>query len=459
MFLSIATTHRPATDLGFLLRKNPTRLHEEALPFGRALMAYPEASEARCEFVLALDVDPVALVRGRPGGALAPYVSDRPYAASSFLAVAIARSLGAAMGGRSRERPELAEQAIPLEAVVAPVPLRSRADLPRRLFEPLGWRVSVAGEERHAELRLEGRARLAELLTHLYVLIPALDGSKHYWVGEAEVDKLVAKGGAWLAAHPERETIASLYLARRRSYVSDALARLDEVAQAEGAEVPAGTEEPDAPTAAADPEAAVERPVRLQERRHEAVVEALRELGAARLADVGCAEGHLAVRLARERAVEAVLALDASSVALRHAETRVGRLPSSQKDKVRLLHGALGYRDHRLDGLDAIALVEVVEHLDPERLPLAMRALMASRPRALVVTTPNREHNAAFGLAEGALRHPDHRFEWTRAEFVAWAEALAAEHGYRAAHRAIGEAHPELGPPTQMAILSREGAA
>ena len=124
MFLSIATTHRPATDLGYLLHKNPARLHETELGFGKAYVFYPEASDTRCEAALVLDVDPIGLVRGKglADGLLTQYVNDRPYAASSFLSVAMARALRTAMGGTSRERPELAAQALPLEAVVTPLP-------------------------------------------------------------------------------------------------------------------------------------------------------------------------------------------------------------------------------------------------------------------------------------------------------------------------------------------------
>ena len=59
------------------------------------------------------------------------------------------------------------------------------------------------------------------------------------------------------------------------------------------------------------------------------------------------------------------------------------------------------------------------------------------------------------GLAPGALRHRDHRFEWTRAELRAWAERVAAEHGYRVSFAPIGPDDPEVGPPTQMAVFLR----
>src|SRR5918992_438322 len=141
MLLTITTTHRPATDLGFLLHKNPARAQAFELAFGRAHVFYPEAGEERCTAALLLEVDPVGLVRRRPGGealALAQYVNDRPYVASSFLSVAIAEVYGSALGGRSRERPELAERALPFEARLAAVPARGGEEVLLRLFAPLG---------------------------------------------------------------------------------------------------------------------------------------------------------------------------------------------------------------------------------------------------------------------------------------------------------------------------------
>lgn len=462
MFLSIATTHAPATDLGFLLHKHPDRLHEAPLSFGRAVMAYPRADEAAAEFVLALDIDPVALVRGR-GEAIAQYVNDRPYAASSFLSVAIAKALGTALNGRCKQRPELVETAIPLTATVAPLPLRGDPGFVRRLFEPLGWTTTLDASDGagYGTLHLAGTQRLADLLTHIYVLVPVLDRAKHYWVGPDEVDKLLARGGEWLAHHPERERIVHVYLKGRRGYVADVLERLADSVADPDADLEAGSEAdamPDPATeepASADPEGTVERPQRLWERRYDAVLAVLHKNDCANVADIGCAEGKLTARLARDKTVRAVLAIDASSRALEYARARLDRLPETVRNKVQLAHGALGYRDRRLDGIDAALLIEVIEHLDPERIPLATRALFASRPRLVVMTTPNREHNTLYGLDEGALRHPDHRFEWTRGEFEAWSRALAETHGYAAEFRPVGDVDPEHGPPTQMAVLTR----
>ncbi|MEY2759879.1 MAG: hypothetical protein RIR33_3657 [Pseudomonadota bacterium] len=461
MFVSIATTHRPATDLGFLLMKHPERVHEVDLNFGKGVLLYPEASEDRCEAVLMIDVDPVGLVRGRgmSEGMLDQYVNDRPYAATSFLSVALNRVLRTAMTGVSRERPELAAAALPLELRVTPLPARGGEVLVRSLFEPLGWKVTLqriegpGGASRYVDLRLTGQMRVADALAHLYVLIPVLDDDKHYWVGDDEVEKLLARGGAWLAGHPQKELIAKRYLKNRGALARAALARL----APEAAEDESEQAEPRLTS-----EEAIERPIRLNDMRIEAVLGALREAGAASVADLGCGEGKLLAALRRERKFTRIVGLDASMMALRRAEQRLGldKVTGEAVERVKLLHGALTYRDDRLKAFDAATLIEVVEHLDQDRLPALAEAVFGhARPHAVIVTTPNVEHNSLFeNMAPGALRHPDHRFEWTRAEFGAWIAGVEARYGYSAIRSEIGQAHADLGAPTQMAVFTRRAA-
>src|SRR5215475_2589314 len=242
MLLTLTTTHRPATDLGYLLAKNPARVQSFSLPFGRARVFYPEASEARCTAALVLEVDPVGLVRGRrgPGGegrALEQYVNDRPYAASSFLSVAIAQVFGSALAGRSKERQSLVEARLPLKAAISVLPCRGGEEVLRRLFEPLGYTVTARrlalddkfpewGESQYFSVELQADCRVRDLLSHLYVLVPVLDNDKHYWVGDDEVEKLLRHGASWLSSHPERETITRRYLKHRHSLVKEALSRL-----------------------------------------------------------------------------------------------------------------------------------------------------------------------------------------------------------------------------------------
>lgn len=464
MLLTIETTHKPATDLGFLLHKHPDRLHSRALAFGQAHGFYPEAGEDLCRFALLLDVDPVALVRGRGGkrseGLLAQYVNDRPYAASSFLSVAISRVLSTALGGRSKNRPELAGQPLPLAATVTPLPCRGAEDVAERLFAPLGYRVSTSGglldetqpdwgPSPYVTLRLDGELRLAELLSHLYVLVPVLDNQKHYWVGDDEVEKLLRHGEGWLAGHPEQRFIAQRFLKHRRSLVRDALDRLAEAPDPEAQD----------PEAQDRDEAELEKPIRLNDLRLAAVVEELQAAGAKRVLDLGCGEGRLLRELMKVPQFEAITGVEVSALALERAAERLHleRMTPRQRARLRLLQGALTYRDARLEGFDAAALVEVIEHLDPPRLEAFARALFdCARPGRVVVTTPNREYNAKFEtLAEGKLRHGDHRFEWTRAEFAAWADDVCGRFGYSVRFRPIGEVDAVLGAPTQMGVFTR----
>ncbi|MGH2642027.1 MAG: 3' terminal RNA ribose 2'-O-methyltransferase Hen1 [Actinomycetota bacterium] len=463
MLLTITSTMQPATDLGFLLHKNPQNVRSVDLSYGRAHVVYPEASEERCTAALILEVDPIGLVRrgrGRQAFALADYVNDRPYVASSFMSVAIAKLFGTALSGRSEDRPELAEASIPLEAHLPVVPCRGGEELARRLFEPLGYEVTAAtirldehfpdwGDSRYLDLRISGTTRVRDLLRHLYVLLPVMDDDKHYWVERGEIEKLLAKGGEWLGPHPERDLIARRYLRHRFPLTREALARLsDEV------------DDPDAEEASHDAEeAAIERPMSLAEQRIGSVISALRAAGAKSVVDLGCGGGKLLQALMKDGAFEKIAGVDVSVRALEAAARRL-HLPTMsprQRERIVLFQSALTYRDRRVGGFDAAVLMEVIEHLEVDRLPALERALFDdAKPGTVVVTTPNVEYNVRFeGLPEGTPRHRDHRFEWTRAEFEAWATSVAGDHSYDVRFLPVGPLDPDVGSPTQMAVFTR----
>ncbi|QUQ69160.1 3' terminal RNA ribose 2'-O-methyltransferase Hen1 [Kutzneria sp. CA-103260] len=448
MLLTLTTTMPQATDLGFLLHKHPDKAQTFPVSAGAAHVFYPRATDAECTAALLLEVDPIALVRGDRGQGLFQYVNDRPYAASSMLGVALGSVFRTAMNGRCDLKPELPGRDMPLSMHLPVVPARGGADLVRRLFEPLGWAVAVAQieESRYVDLRLTGSLRLADALNHLYVLLPVLDDSKHYWVSHDEIDKLLRAGEGWLAGHPERELISRRYLAHQRGYVRSALERLGEV------------DEFDTDEAEPDPKELTQRRESLAELRRGAVLAVLRQSGARRVVDLGCGPGALLRLLVKDEQFTEILGVDVSAAALR---TAADRLNDRELRRITLRQSALTYRDAELAGYDAAVLMEVVEHIDPPRLPALERSVFAAaKPRTVVVTTPNVEYNVRYeGLAAGAFRHPDHRFEWTRAQFAAWSQAVAAQHGYRVQYLPVGESDPELGPPTQMAVFTREEGA
>jgi 3' terminal RNA ribose 2'-O-methyltransferase Hen1 len=466
MMLTIATTHRPATDLGYLLHKNPDRHQSVELSFGTAHVLYPEASTERCRAALIVDVDPIGLVRGRPGPAgndfgLAQYVNDRPFVASSFLSVALGKVFSTALSGRSKERPELAESTIPLEVTLPVVPCRGGEAVLRRLFEPLGYTVAAEaipldteipawGDSRYLAVHLRATMRVKDVLEHLFVLLPVLDDDKHYWVGADEVDKLLRRGSDWLATHPDRQLIADRYLRHDRHLTQEAVARLAEEDHID----------PDAAAAAHDAEEEqVEQPISLNEQRLAAVVDVIVASGARRVVDLGCGEGRLLRSLLAAPGIDRVVGLDVSHRSLELAARRLhlDTMAPRQRQRIELLHGSLTYRDRRLEGFDAAAIVEVIEHLDPSRLDSFERVVFAyARPPLVVVTTPNVEYNSRFPtLPAGTLRHRDHRFEWTRAELDDWAAGVARRNGYRVDTAGIGPADPDVGAPTQMAVFTR----
>jgi len=464
MLLSITTTQTAAADLGYLLHKHPDRCQSFDLSFGQAHVFYRESGGTSCTACLLLDVDPVGMVRRKNRDQrflLGHYVNDRPYVASSFMSVAIAQVFGTALAGRCTARPQLVTRRIPLSACIEVLPVRGGEELVHQIFEPLGYEVETVqhplddkfpewGPSNYFSVTISGTKTLAELLAHLYVLIPVFDNDKHYFVGDDELEKLLAKGEGWLAAHPMKEQITRRYLRHRSSLYRQALARLVEEA------ADAGTAEDQTGSVA---EETLEQTLSLNEQRHGAVLAALRGSGAHSVLDLGCSEGKLLQTLLGDRQFVQIVGMDVSIRALEiaHKRIKLDRLPERQAERVKLIHGSLIYRDERLAGFDAAAVVEVVEHLDPPRLTAFERVLFEfARPGTVVVTTPNQEYNVMWEtLPAGQFRHNDHRFEWTRQEFQDWSNRVAEQHGYAVRFLPVGPEDEKVGAPTQMGVFER----
>jgi len=449
VLLTLTTSYRPATDLGFLLVKHPDRVHTFELPFGTATVLFPEAGDERCTAALLLEADG----RGFQANELNPYVSDRPYAASSLLAAALNRVFRTAMRGESKERPDLARNPIPLEIRVPVLRCKGGITLARKLFEPLGWttvegeavtldeRFPDWGESRYNSLTLAGTLRLADALSHLYLLLPVLDDAKHYWVGPDEIDKLLRGGQGWLTSHPERALITKRYLAHSRALVQRATSAFEDQNDS------------------VVPDENPEKPKALNHLRKEAVLAAMASSGASRVLDLGCGAGALLGDLIRDPRYTEIVGIDVSPRSLEMAERRLhlNRLPDRQRARIKLRQSSVTYLDDRLRGFDAAILMEVIEHVDPPRLPdLAHAVFGHAAPQTVIVTTPNVEYNVCYeNLPPGRFRHSDHRFEWTRAEFSQWVSSVADGFGYGFTLHGIGPADPEFGQPTQMAVFTK----
>lgn len=464
MLLTISTTYQPATDLGYLLHKHPGKLQSVDLSHGKVHVFYPQADAERCTAALLLDLDPVDLARGRRNVSgdsfvLEAYVNDRPYVASSFMSVAIAKIFSSALNGRCKDRPELVDLPMPFEIALDVLAAPKGGEvLIRKFFEPLGYSVELErlplstrfpewGDSRYFRFKASITAPLQAVLSHLYVLMPALDSNKHYFIGDQEIEILMKKGEGWLKDHPEREQITRRFLRDLKGLARQAIERLS-----------VGESTPDEEDLVS--EAAEVQQVRkgLHQQRLDKALNALLMSGAERVLDLGCGEGKLIRMLLKERQFTKIVGTDVSYGELLKAKDRLhwDEMSPRQRERIDLFQGALTYRDDRLSGFDAAAVVEVIEHMDPSRLSAFERVLFEfARPRTVVLTTPNAEYNSVYGsLSEGAFRHTDHRFEWTRAEFATWTESVATRFGYGVAIEQVGEEHENYGGPSQMAVFT-----
>lgn len=466
MLLTLTTNHKPATDIGYLLHKSPFRCQSSLLPFGTVNVFYPEASADKCTLAILLDVDPVELVRNshHPQSTmpLEQYVNDRPYVCSSFMSVVFSRVFGQTLNGKCSKKPELVDVKMPLTCKLSVLPCRGGEPFLRKLFEPLGYAVcaqrhtldpkfSEWGESAYYTVELAKETTVMEFFNHLYVLIPVLDNHKHYYVDKSEIDKLIKRGEGWLTNHPEKETIARRFLKNSTSYTREALERLIEVTPSDEEEAEENTHVPDDD---------VESSINLNEERLGSVLAVLKSAHAESVVDLGCGEGKLLKLLLREKSFRKIIGLDVSIRSLEKASERLKLqdLAPMQKERIQLLHGSLMYRDSRLSGFDAAAIIEVIEHLDVPRLRAFERVVFEfAKPKTVVLTSPNREYNVLWdNIGPDKFRHGDHRFEWTRAEFSEWANNIAQKYGYTVRVLPIGKEAKDVGAPTQMAIFTGE---
>jgi 3' terminal RNA ribose 2'-O-methyltransferase Hen1 len=464
MILNISTTHKPATDLGYLLHKHPDKFQTLELSIGKAHVFYPEKSEEKTTVSVLLDIDPIDMVRGArnlagEGFALGHYVNDRPYVASSFMSVALSKAFSSAMNGKCKDRPELVDVKLPFEVTIAVIAAPKGGEhLIRKFFEPLGYKIELIrhrldsrfpewGDSKYYTLKLNHTITTKELLSHLYVLIPTLDNDKHYFVSESEIEKLLQKGEGWLKEHPEKEQIIRRYLINLNSLSRLALERLGE-----------GEQVGDLSDELVEKTEKQKRKETLHDKRIKLVADKIIESGAERVLDLGCGEGKLIRQLIKQKQFSEIVGMDVSYNELIKAKERLHfqEMSPKQKERINLFQGSLTYKDQRLEGFDAAAVVEVIEHLDLNRLKAFERVLFEfAKPKTIVLTTPNQEYNVMWDkLGAEEMRHDDHRFEWTRKEFLEWSNRIGGTYNYKVEIFPIGDEVENIGAPSQMAIFT-----
>jgi 3' terminal RNA ribose 2'-O-methyltransferase Hen1 len=279
------------------------------------------------------------------------------------------------------------------------------------------------------------------------VLIPTLDNDKHYFVSENEIEKLLQKGEGWLKEHPEKEQIIRRYLINLNSLSRQALERLSE-----------GEAIGDLNDELQEKSETQKRKETLHDKRIKLVAEKIAESGAERVLDLGCGEGKLIRQLIKQKQFSEIVGMDVSYTELIKAKERLhfDEMSPKQKERIKLFQGSLTYKDQRLEGFDAAAVVEVIEHLDLNRLKAFERVLFEfAKPKTVVLTTPNQEFNVMWDKLDAEeMRHDDHRFEWTRNEFKEWATKIGETYHYKVEIFPIGDEVENIGAPSQMAIFT-----
>ena len=474
MLLTITAEGENAQALSFLLHKHPDTLQTAEMSVGKAHIFYPEYENGKVTAALLLEIDPIGMVRNAKNFAgkdflLGQYVNDRPYVASSFMSTAISKAFSSAMNGNCKERPEYVDMPLALTAKLSVLPApRGGEMLIKRLFEPLGYTAQAErhlldthfpawGYGKYFTLTLKNTLPLKALLTHLYVLIPVLDNEKHYFITQDEVSKLMQKGKGWIEQHPERELIVSRYLINLKSLVRSAFEVLQAAEEGMDAEALKNKSEEEGIDTEAVPQPK-EKKERLHDIRLKLVADKLKMSGAASVIDLGCGDGKLLRLLLKEKQFTRIAGVDVSYSELAKCKDRLHweEMPEKQRERLSLFQSSLTYRDKRFSGFDAAAVVEVIEHLELNRLPALEKSLfMYAKPQTIVLTTPNREYNVRYeNLSAGKVRHSDHRFEWTRKEFETWAARVAHENHYTVAFFPVGEEEETIGAPSQMAVFT-----
>jgi 3' terminal RNA ribose 2'-O-methyltransferase Hen1 len=445
MQLSLTVRGSGAEAVSYLIAKNPNNLYERNEKGFKVRLVYPTFTKEEVQFVIYVKPDPIDLVRNTADSYdITHYINDREFAVSSLFITTIRKALGTALNGKPDEAyAEWVDHPFEIELSFGPVSTDLRDHELAELFEPIGYQVdiqrgvSVLREKSSARfVTISGSQTVQNALKHVSILIPVIDNYKHYFLDEREVEKLDRYGEGWLESHPLKQLIV------KRALRFNAL-----ISQSKyfGKKQHTSNQNEN-------------RRIRLNDIRYEAILKVIQSLEHKEtIVDLGAGEGKLSVQLGFLGGVKEILSIEPSNKSRIKAIERFEQVNTKEAYvEPKSLAGSLFYFDSRLQNKDIIILCEVIEHIDEERLPKIFETILNDyRPKTFIVTTPNKEYNILYEMSEN-LRHDDHRFEWTRAEFFQMMREWSAKSPYQISIQGIGEEHSEYGHPTQMAIFRRE---
>lgn len=420
--LSIYIKHPDARAISHLLAKNPDNIYERNEKGHLVRFVYHTMTDTELDATFFVTPDPLALVQHEKAYDITHYINDRAHAVSTIFLSFIRKAIGTALNGKPKEAyARYVAIPYPFTFEIGPVATALSDEEIRALWEPLGYSIAIEAiseQQRARFLKLTGETTLQKALQQLFVLIPVMDDYKHFFIDEAEKERIERYGKGWLDTHPLKAFI--LKKALRFRHLLD---------------------EPQTPKATQS----------LNTIRYEAIVQEVKSLPHATIVDLGSGEGKLSERLAMLDGVQELLAVEPSITANRLATKRFEDLEVATVPRIHW--GSLFYYDPELVGKDILILCEVIEHIDAERLKKVMHTIFKLyTPKSVIMTTPNAEFNAVYAID---LRHDDHRFEWTRAEFEAWCKQMTDDTPYFLTFKGIGDIHPIYGTPTQMCIARR----
>jgi 3' terminal RNA ribose 2'-O-methyltransferase Hen1 len=445
MQLSLYVRGPGADMVSYLIAKNPNNPYERNEKGFKVRLVYPIFTKEEVQFVIYVKPDPIDLVRNSSDlFDITHYINDREFAVSSLFITTIRKALGTALNGKPDEAYlQWVDHPFEITLEFGPVATDLSDQEIALLFEPIGYRVEI--ERGDSTIRKKSSARFVTIsgnqtvqnaLKHVSILIPVIDNYKHYFLDEREVEKLDRYGEGWLEDHPLKQMIV------KRALRFNAL-----ISQSKFYEKKQQNRSQD------------ESPrVRLNDLRYEAILNFIRSLPHKEsIVDLGAGEGRLSVQLGFLEGVKEILSIEPSNKSRIRAIERFEQVNVKKGYiEAKSLPGSLYYFDSRLQNKDVIVLCEVIEHIDEGRLPKIFDTILNDyRPKTLIVTTPNQEYNVLYEMNE-EMRHDDHRFEWTRAEFARNIEEWNENTSYKVSIQGIGEEHPTFGHPTQMAIFRRE---